>query len=197
MDDVLNSSECEIKKYKRGDRIFFSEKNENKIGIIEKGEAVVLSEDGERGVILRKLGAGDAFGVSTLFSDQKNFVSNIVANSSSTVLFLSSNAVMRLLQNDQGFMINYIQFLSQRIRILNKRISCFTAGSSEKRLYYFLQSLSDESGSIELSVSMTTLCEMLDIGRASLYRAFDKLEAQGFLKKEGKSVILLSQDQIN
>lgn len=196
LENVLSSSECEIKKYKSGECIFLSKKNEKKLGIIDKGEAVVLSEDADRYVILRKLSSGDAFGVSTLFSDQDSFVSNILAKSSCSVMFLSSNAVKELLERDKSFMFNYIQFLSQRIRILNKRISCFTAGSAEKRLFYFLQSLSDERGEISLDVSMTTLCEMLDIGRASLYRAFDKLESQGVIKKNGKNVTVLCENQI-
>lgn len=197
LDEILGSAECEKKKYKSGERIFLSDKNENKLGIIDKGEAMVLSEDADRSVILRKLSAGDAFGVSTLFSSQESFVSNIIAKTSCSVVFFTANSVKELLEKDKNFVINYIQFLSQRIRILNKRISCFTAGSSEKRLFYFLQSLSDEQGTITLDISMTTLCEMLDVGRASLYRAFDKLEAQGLIKKNGKTVTVLFENNCN
>ena len=163
------------------------------MGIIDQGKAVVLSEDAERSVILRNLSAGDVFGVSTIFSPQENFVSNIVAKTPCTVVFLSAEAVKTLLEKDNNFMFNYIQFLSQRIRILNKRISCFTAGSSEKRLYFFLESIADENGIIELDIPMSTLCEMLDIGRASLYRAFEKLESQALIEKEGRKIKIISQ----
>ena len=190
--EIFAFSGCDKVKYKSGSCIFLSQKNENKMGIIEQGNAIVLSEDAERSVILRNLSAGDVFGVSTIFSAQENFVSNIVAKTPCTVVFLSAEAVKTLLEKDNDFMFNYIQFLSQRIRILNKRISCFTAGSSEKRLYFFLESIADENGIVELGIPMSTLCEMLDIGRASLYRAFEKLENQALIEKEGKKIKIIS-----
>lgn len=193
--EILNSSGCEKVKYKSGDPIFSSKRNENKIGIIEKGRAVVLSEDADRAVILRNLYSGDAFGVATLFSPEQNFVSNIVAKSPCTILFINAESVKALLEKDKQIMFNYIQFLSQRIRILNKRISCFTAGNSEKRLYFFLEGLANEDKTVDLDISMKTLCEMLDIGRASLYRAFEKLEKDNLILKEGKKITILGEQK--
>ena len=37
---------------------------------------------------------------------------------------------------------------------------------------------------------------MLDIGRASLYRALDKLEAEGFIRRAGREITVVSQDAI-
>lgn len=185
---ALDSAGCERIKYKSGEWIFSSKRNENKIGFIEKGKAVVLSEDADRSVILRNLYSGDVFGVSTVFSSTDGFVSNIIAKSPCTILFIDAELLKKLLEEDKNIMFNYIQFLSQRIQMLNKRISCFTAGSSEKRLYFFLEGLASSDSTLDLDISMTTLSEMLDIGRASLYRAFDKLEKDGLIIKEGKKI---------
>jgi predicted transcriptional regulator len=43
---------------------------------------------------------------------------------------------------------------------------------------------------------MNALCTMLDIGRASLYRAFDKLERDGFIIRQQKTVRLLERDRM-
>lgn len=186
---VFEKYGCSCIRYKSGDTIFTKEKNENKIGIIEEGEATVFSEDGS--AILRNLYVNDVFGVATLFSDQINFVSNIVAKTSCTVFFITLEAVKELFENDSNIMFNYIQFLTQRIQILNKRISCFTAGSSEKRLYFLLESMKNDNNEVDLDISMSSLSEMLDIGRASLYRAFDKLEAGGVIRRYGKKICIL------
>ena len=37
---------------------------------------------------------------------------------------------------------------------------------------------------------------MLNIGRASLYRAFDKFIADGFISKNGKEITLLDRDAL-
>ena len=39
-----------------------------------------------------------------------------------------------------------------------------------------------------------SLSELLDIGRASLYRAFDTLIADGYIEKNGRSIRLLAPD---
>ena len=193
LSEALDSAGCERIKYKSGEWIFSSKKNENKIGFIEKGKAVVFSEDAERSVILRNLYPGDVFGVSTVFSSSDGFVSNIIAKSPCTIQFIDANLLKKLLEEDKNIMFNYIQFLSQKIRMLNKKIACFTAGSSEKRLYFYLEGLASKDGILELDVSMITLSEMLDIGRASLYRAFDKLEKDGFIIKEGKKIKIVNK----
>ena len=37
---------------------------------------------------------------------------------------------------------------------------------------------------------------MLNVGRASLYRAFDKLIADGYIKKDGKTITLLDRNAL-
>jgi CRP-like cAMP-binding protein len=84
--------------------------------------------------------------------------------------------------------------LAGRVRFLNRKIQCFTAGSAERRLALWL--LSEEEEVITLPSSLTTLSDMLDIGRASLYRALDKLENSGLISREGRNIALLSPDEI-
>jgi len=40
---------------------------------------------------------------------------------------------------------------------------------------------------------MNSLCELLDIGRASLYRAFDKLTDDGFIIREGDKITIVNR----
>ena len=95
-------------------------------------------------------------------------------------------------------MYNYLSFLSNRICYLNKKIVCLTAGSSERRLAYYLDSALSEAedrGELtdSITVQMNTLCDMLNLGRASLYRAADKLSEDGFIMREGKTIRVLDR----
>jgi DNA-binding IclR family transcriptional regulator len=56
-------------------------------------------------------------------------------------------------------------------------------------LALYLNSLG--TSTVKLDVSISALSELLDVGRASLYRAFDKLTEDGFLRKDGRSFTLL------
>ena len=75
---------------------------------------------------------------------------------------------------------------------MNLKIGYLTAGSAERRLALYLYSLGKRE--FRLTDSISALSELLDIGRASLYRAFDRLREDGFLQKDGRNLCLLDPD---
>ena len=168
--------------------------NTKNIGIILSGNAVVMSADSERNVLLRTFSAGDIFGVSGVFSKDCEFVTRISAKSNCSVAFISAPALSELIENDKTVLYNYIEFLSGRIRFLNRKIKFFTSGSAERRLATYLDSFGEDS--FCLNESMSSLADMLDIGRASLYRAFDRLTSDGFISRDRNLITLFDRDKM-
>ncbi len=183
--------------YASGEVIYSPEKTEKKLIIIRSGEASVYTADSSRSMLLRRLGEGKTVGVANLFSDE-SFVSRIIADKKCETVEISASDFGKLLEGDRAMLYNYVSFLSNKICYLNKKIVTLTAGSAERRLAVFLDSHASEIGSdsFTLPVPMNSLAEMLNLGRASLYRAADKLEADGFIKREGKNIILVSKEQM-
>lgn len=174
-----------------GEVIFSPERDEKKLTFFLSGEAEVHSIDENRAVILRTLSKGSIVGVANLFSNER-YVSRVVATKRGDTVEISAEDYGKILESDKRAMYNYISFLSNRICYLNKKIVCLTAGSSERRLAYYLDSAlteKSERGNHEntVTVQMNTLCEMLNLGRASLYRAADKLCDEGFISRSGKT----------
>ncbi len=187
-------SECEIISYSASQTICEPYSLMRKIGIILSGNALALSADSDRHVLLRSFSSGDVFGVSGVFSKDQRFVSRICAKNACKVAFISAEGLARLLENDRVVLYNYIDFLSDRIRFLNKKIRFFTSGSAERRLALYLDSFNEER--VELEESMSAIADMLDIGRASLYRAFDKLTEDGFILRNKDTVTLLNRTEM-
>jgi DNA-binding MarR family transcriptional regulator len=92
-------------------------------------------------------------------------------------------------------MYNFLEFLSGKIRFLNRKIVTLTAGSAERRLAYFLDTSIPEGkdDTAEITVQMNSLCEMLNLGRASLYRAADRLCEEGFIERIGKTIRIINR----
>ena len=189
---VLDGEGCKIEHFSSSQAICEPHAHLKSIGIILSGSALVLSSDSERHVLLRRLMTSDIFGVSSVFSKDCRFVSNIVAKGNCSVAFIADSAMSELLENDHAVLYNYINFLSDRIRFLNNKIRFFTSGSAERRLALYLDSFKTDK--IRLDESMSALADMLDIGRASLYRAFDSLSSDGFIIRE-KDLITLTDPQ--
>ena len=194
---AMESGNFICRAYSSGEVIYSPESREKKLMIIRSGEASVYTADESRSMLLRRLGEGKTVGVANLFSDE-NFVSRIIADKKCETVEISAQNFGKMLESDSALLYNYVSFLSNKICYLNKKIVTLTAGSAERRLAVFLDSHAGEIGSdsFTLPVQMNSLAEMLNLGRASLYRAADKLEADGFILRNGKNITLVSKEQM-
>ena len=188
---VFEETDCRVIEYTDREILHEPSCTEKSAGLILCGKATVSTPDPTKKTLLRYLETGSLYGIANLFSDAP-YVSVIRAHGDCRVFSIPETAVRRLLSEDTSFMYQYLAFLSDRIRFLNRKIGYLTAGSAERRLALYLNTLG--TSTVKLDVSISALSELLDVGRASLYRAFDKLSEDGFIRKEGRSFTLLDRD---
>ena len=162
--------------------------------VLCEGTAAAYSADSDKQVLLRVFSPHEIFGISNLFTDCP-FATRIVAKTDCKVLVLRKPFLTYLIDNDSTVRYQYISFLAKKTLFLNQKISCLTAGSAEQKLAFWLDAHANDDIVI-LDLPMNALCTMLDIGRASLYRAFDKLEQDGFINKEQKTVRIIHRDRM-
>lgn len=175
--------------------------NDRAVGILLSGRGVIYSSDRGRHTLLRFISPGDAVGVAGLFAD-KAPDTRIYAcgDGKSEMFFVGRKAFEELMatEDDGRFRTNLIKFLSDRVTFLNSKIDYVTGGSAERRLVMFLKNSSaNNNAEIEIGMSMTALAHALDIGRASLYRAFDALEEDGAISRDGKSIKILAPELLD
>ena len=189
--ELFERNGCRAVDFEDGDTILSQNEADHKAGIFLSGQAVATTCDDSKNMLLRFFESGDFFGIANLFTNE-DYVSSIRAKKKCRVFFFTEKAIRELLETDKTFLYNYLGFLSGRICYLNRKIRYLTAGSAERRLALYLSSYQQDT--IELDASLSSLSELLDIGRASLYRAFDTLIADGYIEKNGRSIRLLAPD---
>ena len=175
-----------IKEYDTGE-IMQDCKSAQHIGLLINGRATIVS--GDSGVIIRKLVKGDIYGVAKLF-DTPKYLTKVIATSKCSVLLLSKEFIERCIEFDKNVSLNYIKMLSKKISFLNNKISSYTAKTADNKLYTYLLQLPRNNNIIVLNNDFSAIAKMLGIGRASLYRAFDKLEKDGLIIKKDKKITL-------
>ena len=150
---------------------------------------------------MRFISPGDAVGVAGLFAAKAPETQIIACGDGKSEMFFIGREAFEQLMNEESdgqFRTNLIKFLSDRVTFLNSRIDCVTGGSAERRLALFIKnSPVDSSGCVSLGMSMTALAHALDIGRASLYRAFDSLQSDGIITRDGDRITVLSRDALD
>jgi CRP-like cAMP-binding protein len=177
---------CNVKEYNVGD-VMQDFKSAQNIGLMLNGKATIIS--GDNGVIIRKLIKDDIYGVAKLFDNPK-YLTKIVATTKCTVLTISKEFVEKCIELDKNIALNYIKLLAKKIGFLNNKISSYTAKTTDNKLYTYLLQLPRNGDKIVLNTDFSAIAKMLGIGRASLYRAFDKLENDGLIIKNDKEIIL-------
>lgn len=173
--------------FSRGAVLYSTAQFRRAVGVVLSGTLRVSQE----GAVLNRLSRGNVFGVAALYGGESTYVTEVCAATACTVQFFSQELLDTWMRRDFRLAENYIRFLSDRIRFLNRRIAAFTGGAAEQRLLTYLRQHAAEDGQVALPLSMTELSRVLDIGRSSLYRSLDLLERSGVLRRNGKQIYLL------
>ncbi len=162
---------------------------------VMSGTVEILSPAENHKVLLKTMGAGSFFGVANLYALNAEFPSTVRAKKKTKLLIIKPEAFMNMLANEPILMGNYLEFLSKKIIYLNKKIASYTAKNTESRVAYFLCE-NEVDGVVCTGMSFSDVAVMLDIGRASLYRALDKFEDENLIKRNGKTINILNKENL-
>ncbi len=180
---------AEIRAYAAGEALFSEGGETQGLGILLSGRAQVYKAAGESRVLMSVLEPPAMTGAACLFVEDARAVTLALAVKA-TRLALFPEASLRLLMRENFALAeNYMRYLSGRVRFLTGRIeSIGSPGAAEKLMHYL--ALNATEGRLALPMGYKTLADALCVSRASLYRALDALEAQGRLRREGKTLII-------
>ena len=184
------SSFSDKRLFTKGTIIYSSVKFSKAIGYILSGSAYAVVNNNNK-VIMKKFTSGMCFGAAAVFGSNKNYVSSVVANTDIEVLFITEEQLNKIFCDYPKTAINYITFLSDKIRFLNSKLSVISCSSAEDSVFKYLISVTDDSGYAQLPNSMTLFAQMLGLGRASLYRSLEALENDGLIIRENNKIKLV------
>lgn len=146
-------------------------------------------------LLVSHLGAGDLFGAAALFTDNQDYATTLTALTPCRLVLFPQDGVERLVEESSRFALNYIRYLSSRIQFLSGRLDTVSAGTAEGKLaQYLLSAVGDEE---QVAISATQLSARIGVGRATLYRAFEALEREGAIAREGKVIRILRRELLH
>ncbi len=163
------------------------------LGLVLSGHVVITSE-GENGkeIILNIVESAGVFRATGIFSRVGAQPTRIHARGKTKVLIIHTGLLELMLSQSPIILRNYLAFLAERILFLNQKIQTLAGGSVEDRILMYLGDRFNRTGSQTLVLPMKVgeLATSLNISRASFYRALDELEANGIIKRSGKTITI-------
>ncbi len=173
--DLLSNKEKKtliIKSLKKDDILFYELDLCECIGIILEGSVNITSylEDGKQ-IIYNIINKDGIFGNNLLFSSNPYFKGDIQANCDTKIALIYKNNLIKLLQSNEQFLIEYIKHQSNFAKQLNSRIKLLSIDNAEERFYYYLH----ENNNIINIESVSELSRNLNLQRETVSRLLSKL----------------------
>ncbi|MCD7785948.1 MAG: Crp/Fnr family transcriptional regulator [Oscillospiraceae bacterium] len=190
--EIIREFSCEEKSYLKGEIIFSPEKFRRVLGVVLSGKIAVTKGR----LSVSELSVGSLFGAAALFNNEPEYASTLTAKTAAKVLYFSQEAILTLINRDERIRMNYIRYLSARIRFLSEKVDTLGEISSEKRLARFLLKNADDKGQVS-GCNFSEIAGRLGIGRASLYRELTKLEEAGVIRKDKNGVQILDPEKLS
>ena len=178
--------------YEKGELVSFEG---GALGILQKGRIAVSALREGQELILNFHEKGAVFGFSSLFEGEKHpFCTSMKAKTGVEVLWIEEALLSELMAKEPQIARNIIAHQATKIRFLNEKILSLTCPTAEERLFRHLERLPQgENGAIVVPVRMSQLAKRLNISRASVYRALDKLIEEGKIQKSGNTLSIKKQ----
>ena len=195
IEHILSYITADVKEYSKGDIIFSRTNFENSIGFVLDGKCAVKQPRSDNSfVVLNTLEKYDSFGITAAFSDRDYFPTEVVAVKNTKMLFISKQNILWMTVNIPKISHNIIEFLVDRINFLNKKIDTFTKVSTDDKLASYIMSEYRRRGEQYFSFNCKKAGEILNMGRASVYRALSSLAESGVITYSENKIYINDPD---
>lgn len=176
----------EIVHVKKGQILFHEEDICEKIGIVKTGLIKIISYSlSGMEIIYNEVTPNHLFGNNLLFSSDRRYRGNVIATLDSEVWMINKDNLLILLENNKSFLETYLSLQADFSKTLNFKIKLLSLSSAEERLIYFLK----EKQPYRYQ-SITSLANELYLSRETLSRLVSKMEKEGLILKNGKTLSL-------
>ncbi|GAJ00256.1 unnamed protein product, partial [marine sediment metagenome] len=200
LSNFLNMSKYTIKKYPKGNMVVIEGNKCEELGILLEGllEAQTLYPSGKL-LTFVQLKPVETFGEAILFSKMNKFPATIGAIKDSKIMFIKKENLISCLTNCHKFMENFLELLSNKLLILNKKVKMLSLENIRKKIENFLMEEYKKQGSniIEVSLSRKEMAEHMGIQRPSLSRELIKMREEGIIEFDKKVIIINDMESLS
>ena len=178
----------EIKRFKANETLFLENDVCKSVGVVKNGEISIKSyfSNGKE-VTYNTLKEGQMFGNNLIFSSNPKYRGDVVALANSEIYFISKENLLKLLKDDEEFLIAYLTEQSDFSKTLNLKIKLLTISSAEDRLLYYLTFNKNRI----VFKSITKLANELYLTRESMSRTIKKLRDNKTILVDHKTITLM------
>lgn len=173
-----------LRDYSTGEIIALEGDPCNSLSLILSGEVEIHKPfPSGKLVTISHFSAGNIFAESLIFSTKKEYPANVESTTESRILYIPRSELLYLLTRNPLVLENFAGVLSQRIHMLNDRITNLSFDSTRKKIVniLLLEYGRQKTSSLLLPYSRKKMAELLNIPRPSLSRELINMKEEGLI----------------
>lgn len=196
---LLEKTIHQVKKYKKDDVIALSnEEITSQLSVIEgsvKGEMIDFNG---KTIKIEDIEAPRPLAPAFLFGKNNRYPVNIVANKDVVILSFPKSSFIKMLQNEEKILHNYLDIISNRAQFLSSKIKLLSFHTIKgKMAQYILQIMKKTNNSeIVLTKSQSQLAEIFGITRPSLGRVVREMNDEEIIISTGKNIKIINKKKL-
>ena len=187
---------CHLHTHNRGSIIAFRGDAYSDLWIIVEGRIAAEFQDYSGKVLkVETLKESEAVATSILFAPENVLPVTLTAETEVHICNIPRPRVIKLLQQEEQFLTNFLQDNGLRLSILAEKLRLVQFSSIKEKIASYLLDQADKQGtdSPKLSVTKETLAEIFGVTRPSLSREFSRLCSEQVLSQEGRQIHILKR----
>lgn len=149
-------------------------------------------------IIIETLTAGDIFGEAVVFSNMSRYPATIICVQDASYVMVSHIEILKLCSNNKIFLNNFMNLLSNKILMLNRKIKVLSYQTIRQKVSYFIVQFYYTAGSLTLNVpfNRAQMSEYIGIPRPSLSRELISMKNDGIIDYYKNSIKILNLDYL-
>ena len=197
IETLINSISYKIDSFNKNDIISLEGDDCPDLAIILSGSVEIHKPfPSGKVVTINNLQAGNVFGEAILFSQSHKYPANAIASSNSKIMYISKCEIIKLMTLNDIILNNFLSVLSNRILMLNDRITNLSLDTIRKKIanIILLEYRNQNKDIIVLPFCRKKMAEMLNIPRPSLSRELAKMKEDEIIKFNKNKIQILDID---
>lgn len=182
--NLISQIPYSISNYEKGDIIAIEDDDCHSLGIILSGNVEIHKPfPSGKIVTINYFEAGNVFGEALVFSKSHKYPATIVAASNCEIMYIKKEYIVKLMESNNIALNNFVSVLSNRILMLNDRITNLSYDTIRKKIANILliEYSKQNNKNLILPFCRKKMAELLNIPRPSLSRELMNMKEDGII----------------
>lgn len=196
--EIVEKAKFHFLKYSEGVQIINAGDPCTHIKFVISGSvrSTISNSDG-RFKVSQTLRAPGVIAPEFLFGKAPFYPNSVVALDTTSLLQISKNDYIKILNTDEIFMYNFLNTLSMNAQKAVEGILAITSGSLEERIAFWIISLTQRGGEdIALTCKARDLYSLFGVQRTSFIATLDSMAQRGIIDYDTQEIRIHSRDSL-